>query len=448
MVMENLTVKPSALGGEIIKEKNPIQGLCDGDIYVVCSYGDSFYDAMAMSLRNLIPVMRRNANLLHQYNLRAIPDFGQYASEGNLFDAVTNCANVIIPLTTPNELGKQYLVSYIRESEIDLYLPSMLLRAEDISKKAIEEALMNLAVNDATTCKNILFDINFDGSGVFRGMVGMVLGALDTPIMGMAPMSGSDIGANIIDYQKSRDIFSRFVDNCATLRKAQKKTKFSPKFQDEFNKAKFEIDYVFNTIWGASKNMDSLRMIIVSQSDKKLVESYDNFLNKESMAKRSKIQITIEESTDGIDRKNKNDGLYRIYASNGKTKTLIHFKRKPTYIVYMMYLMDKSLRGESVDLLSIQKNKKVFCDIYSKVYLDGQGESLFNGLVSRIVKGEIRQTRLKDCYTDIQKNLKEVVNSLGEEVPPFVIPTQSSHLTILDEKISIPSVFKNIEFIY
>jgi hypothetical protein len=49
---------------------------------------------------------------------------------------------------------------------------------------------------------------------------------------------------------------------------------------------------------------------------------------------------------------------------------------------------------------------------------------------------------------DIQKSLKKVIGDLGEEVPPFVIPNEDSHLSLRLEKISIPLVFKEVSFLY
>ena len=41
-----------------------------------------------------------------------------------------------------------------------------------------------------------------------------------------------------------------------------------------------------------------------------------------------------------------------------------------------------------------------------------------------------------------------VIDDLGEEVPPFVIPNEDSHLSLRLEKISIPLVFKEVSFLY
>ena len=451
--MTYLVSKPFTYDGDVIREKNAIEGLSDGNIYIVCERTDQFVDAMTNAKNHLFTAMD-NTQLFNRYDLKVIEDISQYTKAGKLFDAVMEHANVIIPLTTPNVTEKQYLVNRVKYNEVDLYLPSMILKAENISKTSIEEALMNLAMFEPSACSKLLNSIHpndEDAKGLrssIESYIGGPLLSMAECAMPMAPMAGMFTGAvGTITYQQSREIFGRFVDNCATLRKAEKKTKFSAKFQEELDKAKYEIDYVFNTIWGASKNMDSLRKIIINQSDKKLAESFDNFLNKEKMANESNISILIEKSDKGIDKYKKNDGNYRVFAFDGKNKVQVHFARKSSCIIYMMYLMDKKKRGEDVDFLKISKNKEIFCKLYTEVY-GSSAEEVFIGLTSKIIKGEVRRTSLRDCYVDIQKSLKKVIDDLGEEVPPFVIPNEDSHLSLRLEKISIPLVFKEVSFLY
>jgi hypothetical protein len=129
-------------------------------------------------------------------------------------------------------IEKQYLVNRIKYNEVDLYLPSMILKAENISKTSIEEALMNLAMFEPSACSKLLNSIHpndEDAKGVrssIESYIGGPLLSMAECAMPMAPMAGMFTGAvGTITYQQSREIFGRFVDNCATLRKAEKKTK-------------------------------------------------------------------------------------------------------------------------------------------------------------------------------------------------------------------------------
>ena len=117
-----------------------------------------------------------NTQLFNRYDLKVIEDISQYTKAGKLFDAVMEHANVIIPLTTPNVTEKQYLVNRVKYNEVDLYLPSMILKAENISKTSIEEALMNLAMFEPNACSKLLNSIHpndedFANLAAFVGML-------------------------------------------------------------------------------------------------------------------------------------------------------------------------------------------------------------------------------------------------------------------------------------
>ena len=475
--------------GDIVIEKSPIKGLSDGDIYIVSDCNEKLAKAVSLSKDNFMK-LTVNSPLFNSYEVKAINDLSTFSKSDNLLNAINDLstlsksdnllnavndfANVIIPLSTPNVLHKQYLVNRVKYDEVDMYLPSMLLKAEKITKAAIEEALMNLAKFDPTACNRILESIladvlvptenqskhdDSDGSsgGFFGGIFGNLLSSVfEPPVMGAVCACDSYFSSDsfadnnvidVIDYQHEREIFKRFVSNCEVLRKAERKTKFSDTFINDLVNAKYEVNYVFNSIWGANKNMNSLRKIIINQSDKKLLESYDNFLNKDKMALDSKITMLIEKSKDGIDKNRKNDGFYRVYAFDGINKYQVHFKRKPSCILYMMYLLDKHKRGEDVDFLRISKNKKLFCDLYSQVY-HNSGADIYDGLESKITKGEPKQTRLPDCYLDIQDSLKAVIDDIGEDVPPFVVPNRDSHISVRQEKICIPTELNLLEIKY
>ena len=226
--MTYLVSKPFTYDGDVIREKNAIEGLSDGNIYIVCERTDQFVDAMTNAKNHLFTAMD-NTQLFNRYDLKVIEDISQYTNAGKLFDAVMEHANVIIPLTTPNVTEKQYLVNRVKYNEVDLYLPSMILKAENISKTSIEEALMNLAMFEPNACSKLLNSIHpndEDAKGVrssIESYIGGPLLSMAKCAMPMAPIAGMLTGAvGIITYQQSREIFGRFVDNCATLRKAEK----------------------------------------------------------------------------------------------------------------------------------------------------------------------------------------------------------------------------------
>ena len=95
--MTYLVSKPFTYDGDVIREKNAIEGLSDGNIYIVCERTDQFVDAMTNAKNHLFTAMD-NTHLFNRYDLKVIEDISQYTKAGKLFDAVMEHANVIIPL--------------------------------------------------------------------------------------------------------------------------------------------------------------------------------------------------------------------------------------------------------------------------------------------------------------------------------------------------------------
>jgi len=433
---------------EIIAEKIAIEGLSDGSFYVISSDRSSNIIKSVSKARNNLYNTIDNSLLFYQYDVKPA-DCSSFSNSNIITDKICDGANVIIPLRTPNTTNKHYLISTLNNASIEEELEALIWSAEKISRASIQEALFNLAINEPLTCCTVfqnLFSPNESN-----------LGYSESPFTCYTIKSSEDISDNSpipnkvfnrITYKESCEIFNRFVENCNLIKKAEKKNKFSPKFESELKAAQTEVDFVFNMIWGADKNMDSLRKMILNQSDRKLKESYDNLLNRERIALTSNLKVCIEESKLNKQSKRKNDGKYLIYVTNGVRKSQIHFSRKPSCIVYIMYLLDKVQRGAEVDTLRIINNRELFCRIYSEVYDNTGMNETFDALTSKIILGKVRQTRLKDCYLDIRHSFEEAIKEYGEELTPFIIPNENSHLTILGSNIIIPSVFEDMKFHY
>lgn len=426
--------------------------LYDGYIYVVGKTDKCIIDKLTAIVQEFISNIN-TTNLLYKYDLEYVENITDVVKDRELYNAVVkNNANVIIPLCSPNSTGRQFIVRHIDWSEFEACLPSMITDAENISKNAIKESLIDLSLNNADLCKKLLLEDFwiFDYKECSFEKLDSSSSYLNNHSNDKEEMLVNNYGVayKSISFQESREIFSRFINNCIMLKQAEKKKSFMLKYDNELKKAKNEIDYVFNVIWGANKNLDSLRMIILNQGNKKLQASYSNLLDRENIAKKSKIIVHIEKSPNGIDRRNKNDGNYRVYVSNKKQKIQIHFKRKPSCIVYMMYLLDKVQRDESVNTLSIAKNRTLFCKLYSMVYNSLDYDNIFTGMISNKLRGDARQISLADCYQDIRNSLEEAIRELGEESTPFVIPQQNLHLTIIKSNIIIPRELSIERFSY
>jgi hypothetical protein len=271
--------------------------------------------------------------------------------------------------------------------------------------------------------------------------------------MAMAPTRGfyEAIPADT-SYKKSREIISRFVENCKLINKTEKKSKLSKAQIEKLQKAQSEVNYVFNLFTPNVYSRFALQMM--KKNDLSL--AFDNCINRDKIATNSKIVVSVEYAKPEIDakldpkivKKLKTNGKFRVYLSDGKETVQVKFARAASCIVYIMYLLDRKQRGDEIDTLKISSNENLFCELYGTVYNKSEAKDTFKTLESRFDGGKVKRSRLTDCYSDIRKALDESVAEFGESALPFYIPNEYSHITILSSNISVPAVFENVSFVY
>ncbi len=449
--MTTIFSKPNSFNGGIVREEVAVSGLDDGKIYVIASPTDMFVDAVKTAMKHFRQLTDKSG-LIYSYDICVIENvFGS----GALYDAVHEGINLILPISTPNAKDKQYIVAKSDEASLDMYIPSMVMQAENLTKKAVEDALMNLAVQESETCNNFLCDVydNNISSDADDDFIGGLLCSIGNFSMAMAPVRGLyEAVPSDTSYKKSREILERFVENCKLINKVEKKQKITAKQEEQLRKAQSEVNYVFNLFTPNVYSKFTLQMM--KKNDISL--AFDNCINRDKIAANSRLKVSvglpipeIEAKYDPkIVKKLKTNGKFRIYLSDGKETVQVKFSRTASCIVYIMYLLDKKQRGDEIDTLKIIKNEKLFCELYGHVYNRTDAKETFKTLTSRFDDGKAKQSRLKDCYLDIRKSLDDIVSEFGESALPFYIPNEYSHITIQKENITIPKAFENVTFVY
>jgi hypothetical protein len=368
--------------------------------------------------------------------------------------------NLILPICTPSVIEKQYIVAKSESALLDMFIPSMVMQAENLTQKAIEEALMNLAVQESVSCNKLFGDVypNNPSSKVEDDFIGKILCSsrmcdFAMAAMAMVPTRGlyEAIPADT-SYKKSREIMSRFVENCKLINKTEKKSKLSKAQVEKLQKAQSEVNYVFNLFTPNVYSRFALQMM--KKNDISL--AFDNCINRDKIAANSKIVVSVEYAKPEIDakldpkivKKLKTNGKFRVYLSDGEDTVQVKFGRAASCIVYIMYLLDRKLRGDEIDTLKISNNEKLFCELYGIVYNKSEAKDTFKTLESRFDGGKVKRARLTDCYSDIRKALDESVSEFGESALPFYIPNEYSHITVLSSNITIHETFENLSFVY
>lgn len=452
--MATIFSKPNSFNAEIVCEQTAISGLEDGKVYVLAARTDMFVDAVKTATKNFKELMCKDG-LIYPYDIRVLEDFKTISANGALYEAVQNGVNLILPICTPSETEKQYIVAKSESALLDMFIPSMVMQAENLTKKAIEEALMNLAVQESVSCNKLFGDVYLNNlsSEVEEDPIGKILCSMGDFAMAMAPTRGLyEAIPSDTSYKKSREILSRFVENCKIINKNEKKSKLSKAQVEKLQKAQSEVNYVFNLFTPNVYSRFALQMM--RKND--IALAFDNCINRDKIAANSKIVVSVECAKPEIDakldpkivKKLKTNGKFRVYLSDGVDTVQVKFGRAAACIVYIMYLLDRKQRGDEIDTLKISNNEKLFCELYGSVYDKSEAKDTFKTLESRFDGGKVKRSRLTDCYSDIRKALDESVAEFGESALPFYIPNEYSHITILSSNISVPAVFENVSFVY
>ena len=453
--MTTIFSKPNSFNAEIVRENSAISGLEDGKVYVLAARTDLFIDAVKTAIKHFKNLMDNREGLIYHYDISVIENVESVITSGALHDAVRNGVNIILPISTPNIAEKQYIVAKSEAALLDMYIPSMVMQAENLTKKAIEEALINLAIQESESCSKLFGNVYLNNlsSEVDEDPVGGLLCSMGDFAMAMAPTRGlyEAIPADT-SYKKSREIMSRFVENCKLINKTEKKSKLSKTQVEKLQKAQSEVNYVFNLFTPNVYSRFALQMM--KKNDISL--AFDNCINRDKIAANSKIVVSVEYAKPEIDakldpkivKKLKTNGKFRVYLSDGEDTVQVKFGRAASCIVYIMYLLDRKLRGDEIDTLKISSNEKLFCELYGTVYNKSEAKDTFKTLESRFDGGKVKRSRLTDCYSDIRKALDESVSEFGESALPFYIPNEYSHITVLSSNITIHETFENLTFVY
>ena len=452
--MTTIFSKPNSFNAEIVRESSAISGLEDGKVYVLAARTDLFVDAVKTAIKHFKNLMDKEG-LIYHYDVCVIDNIESVITSGVLYNAVRNGVNIVLPISTPNVAEKQYVVAKSEPALLDMYVPSMVMQAENLTKKSIEDALINLAVQESESCSKLFGDVYLNNlsSEIDDDPIGGILYSMGDFAMAMAPTRGlyEAIPADT-SYKKSREIMSRFVENCKLINKTEKKSKLSKAQVEKLQKAQSEVNYVFNLFTPNVYSRFALQMM--KKNDISL--AFDNCINRDKIAANSKIVVSVECAKPEIDakldpkivKKLKTNGKFRVYLSDGVDTVQVKFGRAAACIVYIMYLLDRKQRGDEIDTLKISNNEKLFCELYGSVYDKSEAKDTFKTLESRFDGGKVKRSRLTDCYSDIRKALDESVAEFGESALPFYIPNEYSHITILSSNISVPAVFENVSFVY
>lgn len=139
---------------------------------------------------------------------------------------------------------------------------------------------------------------------------------------------------------------------------------------------------------------------------------------------------------------------YCIFLKDGKDNEYpIKFQHHPAYCLYMMYIIDRAIRGNEASYLSLRENKEQYIRLYQAVFGDpyDEAEKKYLTFAYRLTKeGEItRKGRYDDYLKDIDNTITTIVGR-ADSIPLKL--RDGGHIELLPERIKIDENLRIFHF--
>lgn len=448
----------------LVKEEKAVSGLEYGIIYMLSQDAcDSVKAAVAQTMRNA-----DLTEYIYKYDVRHLDSTQDLQCSKNLAKAISEGYSLILPISTPDSIERQYLLAKADNGSWESILPALISTAENLTTQSLMNAMQNLAVQEPDSCRVLIHQITETWKKPEKqpeqgGLLGKVIGGLVNGVanllipgagigMAMAPTGGAIQGQLREDsYRHSLEIMDRFVENCNTILRLQTKEKFTPKQEALLQKAQSEVNYVYSMV--TPQIASDMFFQVVRKRD--IALAYDNCINRIKLAEESRLKVCVETPREEIDalfdpkviKKIKTNGNYRVYLTDGNNTVQVRFSRKSSCIIYIIYLLDRKHRGEDIDTIRISDNRETFCALYSLIYSESGASQAYRSLVTQTEDEGVKRARLSDCLMDIRDALTSAVASFKESPLPFYIPNEKSHITVLGEKIVLPKSIESLNVV-
>lgn len=421
-ILDNSPISKPAIG-RLVTEEIPVWHLADNCLYVLPSNDDIDEDLIARFLDDLSENESNGALNKYDYEvLEYLPDFNKHQ---NIQKAIEDeRANIILPLYTPHQAQKQYLVFRTNNENLVSNIGLALYTAERISAYSLREAMSVYAKNNVDDFCEIARS-TVDAHAFLKDIGSDATKSIFGPAFyGILPQHGAGFipdFSETLTFRKKKKLMDRMEDN---LRKYGK---------NKDPQAEAELSAIF-------KNIDiDILLAILSKMPNKQREMLCYNVNPHKLAEQSSLKLRIS-VVDPKLRKG-NDGIYRLYFEKDNKSEFVHFKRVETFVLYLMYIIDK-YKNDNVDTLDIKQHKDQFVKLFNKNYSGMYGEASYDKLT--IVKKEPGKKMSKHpkplllCHTDICQTIGSVCEKLQESALPYIIKTPQDHLSVLKSNIIIP----------
>lgn len=381
-----------------------------------------------------------------------------FGRSGNISLANYIGGNIVCPLFDVENNVRGYLISNGNDNILET-IKSVSEAALQSNREYLEDILIAAAFNEPTiftdsASENIVDKGNSPLGGVAGGLLGIPVLPLGAAALGLDLDFDFDASEGIadgggldgFDVDDSSTGFSKSTSN-KTMSSKRKKlllSKLPEKVSERFIKKNPDCRKEIEALVASVSHQDLQEIVIeLITKQKGALEIFDF----EKLSAASEYELCVkhwDKSIKDFDHKFK----YCLYLKDYKGKeTPIRFQNHPAYCLYIMYVIDRAVRGENASYLSIRENKDEFIRLYQVIFgfPKEDAENKYKTFAYRLNK-EGTPTR-KGRYDDYLKDIDETIVSLVGRADSIPLKLRDGgHLEIRPDRIRIDENLRSFKF--
>lgn len=402
--------------GKIITESFSIEKLKKCCLYVLPSDMESVVGEAVVVLSGLVKHTGKK-EFLNRYSIKQLKTLSRFENTLKLRAAIKKeKPTFLMLLNTPSRNEQYFLIVRSQKDRLMRDIPLILYSSERITKGNIVELMLQHSIWDEEDFFNRITKLlpkKWLLPTMSRDYVGN----------GAAVSFGMSAGTSPCNSPKEIDLREHLVEIISTYKENRRDESVYTNLRLLFNSISNEdiINYF------ASLPLDELKRL-------------QSFVSAQQLAKKSKIKIEIRR-VGHTNRHRPTDGIYRIFFIKEGEEKQLHFNRRSSFVLYLMYLLDV-VKNEMVVTLNLKVGETTFRDLFVAVYAYDDGAKYFKTLFG---KGTSEQQLLRHCYSDIRTAVTRICRAFNESPSPFIISDANSRLHVFRDRIIVDrSLYKYI----
>lgn len=418
---------------KVIETKHHFPFLEPNRLYLMPSMPEEVAVSINQTLTDMMDVNVKSANLFNDYtciHLRNLP-----FSDNNILKTtiLKEGCNVLLPLNSFNGNSCQFLMARIEENDVMNQVSQIIDSSEQSVKKYLFRQILKKMKNKPMAIKDFLTTMIFGEINKVLYPTAMLCGEacyMVPKFPNFKKLRG--ITGEIIDFLQKKKMLNRMVENVKKLNKSN-----DVKADEELRLMLRSVptEYLIEML----KQFSTSQLIKVSE-----------YLDPQTYAKNSHLRFEICKPSEMAEyelpknKKIKNIGTYMLFICNGQTFEPVVFSYKSSFIVYLIYMIDRFKKKDSIEAIDMldKERENEYYKLYNIIYPNhsDKAKSSYFSLTSEFKKDskERRKKRLGDCYADIKVCVGSVCHKMGEIINPHIIENAGDHLATMPNKIHIP----------